>query len=108
MNTIAYVVPGAAIFAYRRAEGITQKALAQQARVSQSTVSRAERSLPIRDGEARNRLFTYMQRVRPTTDDAEPALTAVRETWDGTEAHAEALATLIRASLELWRGDRTR
>jgi transcriptional regulator with XRE-family HTH domain len=94
---------GAAISAYRERQGITQKKLAELADVSQSTVSRAERSLPIRNGRARSRLFTYMQRVHPTTGGAEAALTAVRETWDGSEAHAEALATLIRASLELWR-----
>jgi transcriptional regulator with XRE-family HTH domain len=108
VNIVAYMVTGAAIFAYRRAQRITQRELAQRAKVSQSTVSRAERSLPLREGDARNRLFIYMQRVWPTTDDAEPALTAVRETWDGTEAHAEALATLIRASLKLWRGEGAR
>lgn len=87
---------------------MTQKELANEAGVSQSTVSRIERSLPVREGQARNQLFAYMQEVRAVTNDAEPALTAVRETWDGTEAHAEALATLIRASHSLWRGEGTR
>lgn len=95
---------GALISAYRTREGITQKELGERAGVSQATVSRAERAEPIRNGQARSRLFTFMQGVQPPAGDLEPALTAMQETWDGSEAHAEALATLIRASRELWPG----
>jgi hypothetical protein len=31
-----------------------------------------------------------------------PVMEAIRETWDGSDEHATALAHLIRASRELW------
>lgn len=102
------MITAATILAYRKAKGLTQKELASKAGVSQSTVSRAERSSPVRNGQAHGQLVSYMQHMGAPTGEAEPALTAVRETWDGTEAHAEALATLIRASLKLWRGEGAR
>lgn len=89
----------ATIRAYLAREGVTQGELARRAGVSQSAVSRALGGMAQRNGRARRRLSIYMQQahLRP-----EVVNSALLETWDGTEAHAHALATLIRASRELW------
>ncbi|TMK40055.1 MAG: helix-turn-helix transcriptional regulator [Actinobacteria bacterium] len=84
-------------------EGIGQKVLAERAGVHQATVSRALKRQPSRRTAAYARLCSYMQQYaasRPAPTD--PVLDAVRETWDGSEEHARALAKLILASRELW------
>jgi hypothetical protein len=44
-----------------------------------------------------------MQQPRSATGaSADAVLDAVRETWDGSEEHAAALAKLVLASRELW------
>ncbi len=84
-------------------EGITQKELAKRAGVDQATVSRAARRLPRRRTTAHAKLCKYMQLVAPTVSVPSEAIgDALRETWDGSDAHAAALAELIRASRELW------
>lgn len=92
---------GGTVRAFLARHGLSQAALAREAGVSQSSVSRAMTGRAFRRGRARSRLFVYMQQAEAA---AQPALTltAVSETWDGSEAHAEALAKLILASRELW------
>jgi transcriptional regulator with XRE-family HTH domain len=83
-------------------EQISQQELATRANVSQSTVSRALRRPAVRGGAARSRLVAFMQQQGPRTARPESALHALEEIWDGSEAHAAALASLVRASVELW------
>jgi len=86
-------------------EGISQSILAARAGVNQATVSRVLRRQPARRTAAYARLCSYMQQYAAgTTASVNPALGAVRETWDGSEEHAAALARLILASRELWPG----
>jgi transcriptional regulator with XRE-family HTH domain len=82
-------------------EGITQGTLAARARVSQPTVSRAARGEALRRGRARDRLLAYL-RSEGTAADPDVAFAAIREIWDGSDAHAAALAHLVRASKALW------
>jgi transcriptional regulator with XRE-family HTH domain len=85
------------------AEGISQQELAQRAKVSQATVSRAAQRRPKRQSASYARLCSYMQQYSVDAAAAvEPVLEAIRETWDGSEEHANALAKLILASGELW------
>lgn len=81
-------------------EGISQASLARRAGVSQSTVSRAMRRTPAKQSAAHRQLVSYMQNIGPL--EPPPALDALRQIWDGSEAHAAALARLIFASGELW------
>ncbi len=84
-------------------EGISQKALAELAGVHQATVSRALKRRPTRHTAAYARLCTFMQQhAARTPHGADSVLDAVRETWDGSQEHAAALAKLILASRELW------
>jgi transcriptional regulator with XRE-family HTH domain len=84
-------------------EGISQKVLAERAGVDQATVSRALKRRPLRRTAAYARLCVCMQQPRSATEaSADPVLDAVRETWDGSQEHAAALAKLVLASRELW------
>lgn len=82
-------------------EGLSQSMLAQRAGVSQSAVSRAVSGSPRRSGRARRKLVEYMRQAQEPPE-LRPTLDAVAATWDGSEAHAEALARLILASGGLW------
>lgn len=84
--------------------GLTQSSLAEKANVSQPTVSRARRRVPLRRSKEYERLCSYIQMRRKAAALPEPARNALVEIWDGSPEHAEALATLIRASQDLWRG----
>lgn len=89
-----------AIRHFKEARKLTQAQLAQHAGVSQSAVSRilaGQRGQ--RQGRARRRLMAL---VHGEGEGMSPALTAVSEIWDGSDAHAQALAALIRVSAELW------
>jgi hypothetical protein len=92
---------GEAIKTYLEREGVSQAKLAEMAKVSQPTVSRAVNRQAIRPSPARTRLFTYMQK-QGLVDGPDPVLRAVNEVWDGSTAHAAALAKLVRVSGELW------
>src|SRR5438128_9784132 len=84
-------------------EGISQKVLAGRANVDQSTVSRAMKRPPLRRTAAYARLCDYVhQHAASEQAGADPVLCAVRDTWDGSEQHAVALAKLVLASRELW------
>ena len=93
----------AAIHAYMVREQIGQGEVAKRAKVSQSTVSRALKQEPIRSGRARTRLTIFMQE-RPEAGELTAVQTALTLVWDGSDAHADALAGLIAASRELWPG----
>jgi arginine repressor len=82
-------------------EGMTQAELAERVGVSQATVSRAMNQQALRPSQARARLFSFMQEQK-VGPDPDPAFRAIREVWDGSTAHAAALARLVRASRELW------
>lgn len=86
-----------------RREGISQAVLAQRASVSQSTVSRARSRVPLRRSKQYERLCSYIHKELETIMLPGTARDALAEIWDGSPAHAEALAVLIRASGELWR-----
>ena len=93
---------GEALLALMKREGATQSSLAREADVSQSAVSRAVRGKPLRQGRARERLSVYMRQrgieVGPSTQGALIVLEAFNQIWDGSEAHAAAMARLIAAT----------
>ena len=90
-----------------RREGTSQASLARSASVSQATVSRVltGQRPPIRQGAARQRLLIYMQQrgdaIRTPSAAAEAVVTAFNRVWDGSEAHAVALAKIIKATEDL-------
>ncbi|MHB1502280.1 MAG: helix-turn-helix domain-containing protein [Candidatus Dormibacteria bacterium] len=82
-------------------EGISQSELAHRARVNQSTVSRALSRTPVRHSVAYERLCRYMQEARylpQLSAGEEVVVKAFRQIWDGSDAHAEAVAKIIAAS----------
>ncbi len=93
---------GADIKTYLAEEGIPQKVLAERADVSQATVSRALGQDPQRNSEARQRLMIFIREHAVARQGPAEAFAALEQIWDGTEAHAGALAELIRSSRGLW------
>jgi hypothetical protein len=91
------------IEALLRREGISQTVLAQRALVSQPTISRARRRIPLRRSKQYEKLCIYIRKELEALALPGTARNALAEIWDGSPAHAEALAGLIRASNELWR-----
>jgi len=83
-------------------ESLTQAALAKLAKVSQASVSRALRSEAIRHGRAWRGLFSYIRQEGSPGDDTptgrDQVLAAFTQIWDGTEAHAAAVAKIIEAT----------
>lgn len=85
--------------------GKTQPEISREAGVSQAAVSRLLSACPSRYGGAFKKLCIYADVVRPGVGSGLPILaaeelllSAVRETWNGTADHAQALAELIRAA----------
>ena len=91
----------ALVSAYLERSHINQAELAQRAKISQATISRALARKPSRRSAASERLFTYIHENMPPPPQAVDALSRV---WDGTDMHAAALANLILASNDLWPG----
>lgn len=85
-----------------RRDGLRQQDVADQAGVSQSTVSRAVRGRRQRVTKEYVRLCSYIQDQGFGPSAPTKAHVALDETWDGSDQHAEALAVLIKASKELW------
>ena len=83
-----------------RERNLSQAQLGQEARVSQSSVSRALREKALKSGSARRRLSIYIQSHQRELPGR--MAEAFRDVWDGTDAHEAALARLIQASAELW------
>ena len=80
-------------------KGWTQKELAEKARVSQPTISRALKRNPLRATQPHRRL---MQFIHEHSLPSATAVSAVSHVWDGTPEHDSALAALITASSALW------
>lgn len=84
-----------------KARGLTQEKLSGLTGVSQSTISRALRTRPQRQGRARAALFTFVENEwRPSTTSRvgkDRVLHAFDRIWDGSEVHASAVAKVIDA-----------
>lgn len=88
---------------FMKTKGLSQSALAKAAGVNQSTVSRALRQAPARHSEAMLRLCRYagisdLQSESSTARGAKLVLTSFEKVWDGSDAHATAIARIIDAS----------
>lgn len=87
------------------ASKLTQPEIAKAAGVSQPAVSRLLSSCPRRQGGAFKKLCIYADRQRESAQSALPLpvddvalASAIREVWNGTPEHAQALAAMIRAA----------
>jgi transcriptional regulator with XRE-family HTH domain len=83
--------------------GLSQEELASEAGVSQSTVSRALRRFPERHSQAVIKLCNYAgielkNDMGSTAIGTKQVLKAFEEIWDGSDAHATAIARIIEAS----------
>ncbi|MBZ5561682.1 MAG: helix-turn-helix domain-containing protein [Acidobacteriia bacterium] len=86
--------------------GLSQELLARRAGVSQSTVSRALRGGAVRHSRARHRLMSFARVAGPTLDTSTKGgisrvVEAFNEIWDGSTAHADAVARVIEAMVGL-------
>lgn len=84
---------------------LRQSAIALEAGVNQSAVSRVLAECPKRNGTAFKKLCIYanMRESRLPQESTEPIAnralaSAIREVWNGTPEHAQALAAMIRAA----------
>ena len=88
-----------------RKKRLSQARLADQAGVSQSTVSRALSGTLERHGTARSKLFTYALIDESKTSSASRGkrrvIRAFDTIWDGSESHAAAIAKIIEALADL-------
>ncbi len=93
------------VVAFLQTTGISQAELAEKAKVSQATVSRAMGGRPQRHGSAREKLFTFIHQwtPQPRSASASPhaVFDAVEQVWDGSPEHATALARVIKATAGL-------
>jgi transcriptional regulator with XRE-family HTH domain len=85
--------------------GLTQFEVARAAGVSQPAVSRLMANCPKRHGAAFKNLCNYADSQRayaqttlPLPVDDAALVSAIREVWNGTPEHAQALAAMIRAA----------
>lgn len=90
-----------------RRDGITQAELAERAGVSQPTVSRAKRRVPVRISVGYGRLCNYIREELDETSLPPQASDALTEIWDGSPTHDAALAALIKAAVGLSRSEGT-
>lgn len=85
--------------------GMTQPDIAKAAGVSQPAVSRLLAECPRRYGAAFKKLCKYAdsrrreaQTTLPLPVEDAALVSAIREVWNGTPEHAQALAAMIRAA----------
>lgn len=85
--------------------GLTQPEIGRAAGVSQPAVSRLMGNCPKRQGGAFKKLCkyadsqrAYAQSTLPLPVDDAALVSAIREVWNGTPEHAQALAAMIRAA----------
>ncbi len=86
---------------FMEANRLTQEAIANVAKVSQSSVSRALRRNSVRHGKAGAKLFIYMQQHLSAgfvSQGKGKVVEAFESIWDGSEEHATAIARIIKAS----------
>jgi transcriptional regulator with XRE-family HTH domain len=84
-------------------KGLSQSELAKAAGVSQSTVSRALHKTPGKHSDASRRLCVYAgievgDATGSTVVGTKLVLKTFENIWDGTDAHAAAIARIIEAS----------
>jgi len=83
----------------------SQEQVAESAGVSQSTVSRALRKGPQRNGRARTALFSFVEnelnRATIAGTGRDQVLGAFDRIWDGSELHAAAVVKVIEALVDL-------
>jgi transcriptional regulator with XRE-family HTH domain len=91
--------------AFMESRHLSQKFVAKAAKISQSTVSRALHGEIDRQGSAKSKLFIYMQKELRAEGmqgkGKEKVVNAFEAIWDGSEAHAIAIAKIIKASQQL-------
>ena len=85
-----------------KALGLTQNDLASGTGLSQSQVSRLLDGKSYRSSKGFDRLCKYVQSYAPSISQRRilkqaDLMSALGELWDGTPAHAEALATVLRS-----------
>lgn len=86
---------------FMRVNHLSQNDIAKEANVSQASVSRALRRGPQRQGKANTKLFIYMQQrsgLGSSRKGAGVVADAFEAIWDRSEAHAIAIARIIKAS----------
>jgi Helix-turn-helix len=79
---------------------LTQEELAKAAEVSQAAVSRALKKPAQRAGRAHQKIFTYVENeYAAMTRDGGPegVVSAFKQIWDGSPAHAAAVVRIINA-----------
>lgn len=95
-------------------QSMAQAELASVAGVSQAAVSRIFAKCPTRNGPAFRKLCIYAdskvaanQGTLPLPIEEASLVSAIREVWNGTPEHAQALAAMIRAAGAAARVSRT-
>jgi transcriptional regulator with XRE-family HTH domain len=101
------------LVAFMEREGLKQSTLAENAEVSQSTVSRALRGQSLRRGSAKSRLFKYAGIAEPAgalskTEASQRLAKAFDQIWDESDVHADAIARIITVLAELGTAVRSR
>jgi transcriptional regulator with XRE-family HTH domain len=94
---------------FRRKEGLSQAAVAREAGVSQSTVSRRERKPPQRHSDATYKLCSYAE--KEVGEGGGPGRKkgvrkAFDEVWNRSDAHARAISKIIEAFAEFCKAQR--
>lgn len=91
--------------------GLTQMAAAKALDISQSQISRLLSGKGKRQSNAYRRLCIYVSRLESASRGLGAGRVAleraIEEAWDGTDDHAEALATVIRSLKALRSGNAT-
>lgn len=102
MRTNSSDRPTALISQHLRRSGITQIALAEELGVSQSQISRVLSGKSSKRSKLLAKICNYAFKPPPAAAaeavrQNEELIKALAETWDGTQEHAQALATVIRS-----------
>ena len=93
----------------RRKEGLSQAAVAKDAGISQSTVSRRERKPPQRHSDATYKLCSYAEKEfgkQGVAGGKKGVQKAFDEVWNKSDAHARAISKIIEAFAEFCKAQR--
>lgn len=102
---------GKQLKAIMEANHLSQKDVANAVDISQATVSRVLRTPRLRQSKATAKLFSYMQQYSALGSSSKGkalVLQAFESIWDHSEAHATAIATIIKATAGLSPQERER